>query len=388
MISTRDISSYLSCNGNNLPLFYTGTDYTGLILDRLKRRCPKLKPDRAWVKHYCAELDKRAKHYLDILNKLSIPDLKAIASSLSNFAWLVPGGAGPSKNYLLNMILEDLMRCKNHETIYGEEITEVEPKKLIKTRTGYCHNIDELLAYLISSKDSNLEPKDENNVEELWVNAQQKQAFLKNKFHDSQSLKQYHQMVRSMAQQKQRSMTLELFKYIEFIGKLGFILCSDEANSHAVGGFDNSIKAIVSFTKLLDQSPPGVKDQILELANYNSDSVSKIFSKINTTCIHGSGSALIEIYLYHFQNFKKKYPQLELLPLFQKNGENYTSIQFSGGMKYKNAVQKAKAKDVMYINFYAPNSIGKIVRLYRNFGYQLTASDLKEMRKLVKEFDL
>lgn len=385
MISTRDIDSYLSCRGRYIPL--TSTDHLGILLERLKKRCSKLKPDKGWVKHYCAELDNRAKHYLDTLNKLSITDLKAIASSLSiNFGWL--GGAGPSKNYLVDMIFNELQRCKNYETIYGEEITEMDPKKMCKTRNGYCHNIDELLAYLISTKDSNLEPKDENNVEELWVNAQQKQAFLKNKFHDAQSLKQYQQMVRSKAQQRQRSMTLELFKYIEFVGKLGFILCSDEATSHAVGGFDNSMKAIVSFTKLLDQSPPGVKDQILELANYNSDSVSKIFSKINTTCIHGSGSALIEIYLYHFQNFKKKYPQLELLPLFKKNGENYTSIQFSGNMKYKNAVQKAKAKDTVYRNYYAPNKIGKIIRLHRDFGYQLTASDLKEMRKLVKEFDL
>jgi len=385
MISTRDISSYLSCKRNYLSL--AGMDYTGLILERLKQRCPKLKPNRAWVKHYCDELNSRAKLYLDTLNKLSITDLKAIANSLNiNFGWL--GGAGPSKNYFITMIFDELMKCKNYETIFGESITEIDPKKMCKTKNNYCHNIDELLAYLISTKDSNLEPKDENNVEELWVNAQQKQAFLKNKFHDSQSLKQYHQMVRFKTQQKQRSMTLELFKYIEFVGKLGFILISDEPNSHAVGGFDNSMKAIISFTKLLDQSPPGVKDQILQLANFNSDSVSQLFSKINTTCIHGSGSALIGIYFYHFQNFKKKYPQLELLPLFQKNDENYVSIQFSGGMKYINAVKKAKAKDPVYRNYYAPNNIGKIIRLHRDFGYQLTANDLKEMRKLVKEFAL
>ena len=386
MISTRDISSYLSCKGKYIPL--TSTDYTGLILNRLKLRCPKLEPNRTWVKHYCDELDKRAKLYLDTLNKLSIADLKTIGNSLNiNFGWL--GGAGPSKNYLKEMIFNELMKCKNYETIYGEEITETPPKKMCKTKNGYCHNIDELLAYLISSKDSNLEPKDENNVEELWVNGQQKQKFLSNPFHESQNVKDYRQMVRSKAQQQQRVINLDLLKYIELIGKLGFILMNDEATSHAVGGFDNSIKAVVSFTKLLEQSPPGVKDKIMKCANLNSDSVSKLFAKINTTCIHGIGSGLVEIYFYQFQQLKKKFPQIQLLPLFKINGSRFTCIQFGGSKTYKDAVKAAKKNQIVYTNYYAPNTSGKIVKLHRTTGETLSADDdLKEMKKLVKEFGL
>ena len=102
--TSATVSSYLSCKGKYIPL--TSTDYTGLILNRLKLRCPKLEPNRTWVKHYCDELDKRAKLYLDTLNKLSIADLKTIGNSLNiNFGWL--GGAGPSKNYLKEMIFNE-----------------------------------------------------------------------------------------------------------------------------------------------------------------------------------------------------------------------------------------------------------------------------------------
>ena len=384
MISTRDIPSYSLCKGKYVP--FTSTDYTGLILERLKQRCPKLKPNRTWVKHYCDELDNRAKHYLDTLNKLSVADLKTIGNSLNiNFGWL--GGAGPSKNFLVDSIFIELIKCKNHETIYGESITEIDPKKLFKTRKGYCHHMDELLAYLISSGDGNLEPKDENNIEELWVNGQQKQKFLGNPFHDAESVKDYRQMVRS--KQQQRDINLDLFKYIELIGKLGFILMNDEATSHAVGGFDNSIKAVVSFTKLLEQSPPGIKDKIMKFANLNSDSVSTLFAKINTTCIHGIGSGLVEIYLYQFQQLKKKFPQIQLLPLFKINGSRFTCIQFGGSKTYKDAVKVAKKNQIVYTNYYAPNTSGKIVRLHRTTGDKLSAGDdLKEMKKLVKEFGL
>ena len=250
------------------------------------------------------------------------------------------------------MIFNELMKCKNYETIYGEEITETPPKKMCKTKNGYCHNIDELLAYLISSKDSNLEPKDENNVEELWVNAQQKQKFLGNPFHESQNVKDYRQMVRSKAQQQQRGMNLDFFKYIELIGKLGFVYTNDESTSLASQGFDASAKFLSDFTKIVEDAPPDIQDKIRKLKNFNE---STVMENLNSEqCLHGIGSNLIKIYFYHFQKYKKKFPEIKLLPLFLGgklgDGELYVATQFRGGKPFVNEVVDAKAgQHVFYL---------------------------------------
>ena len=374
MISTRDIPNYTRCKE---PEYYKVK-----ILEHLKKRCPKLDSNQKWVKPFCSQLTHRANNYLESLVKLSLKDLKDIAGILNIHR------PGNTKKNVAESILDELIFCNNHETIYGESITEINPKKLFKTRNEYCHNIDELLAYLISSEDGNSEPKDENNVERLWSNKQQKQEFLENKFHDPQALKRYHQMVRSKAQQQQRGMNLDFFKYIELIGKLGFVYTNDESTSGAGQGFDASAKFLAHFTKVVEDAPPDIQEKIRKLKNFNE---STVMENLNSEqCLHGIGSNLIKIYLYHFQKYKKKFPEIKLLPLFLGgklgDGELYVATQFHGGKPFVKEVLDAKAGQYVFYLLYSDRN-GKIIYTKRQKG-PLFSKNVQGMQELLSEFDL
>ena len=241
---------------------------------------------------------------------------------------------------------------------------------------------------MISSEDGNLEPKDENNVERLWSNKQQKQEFLENKFHDPQALKRYHQMVRSKAQQQQRGMNLDFFKYIELIGKLGFVYTNDESTSLASQGFDASAKFLSDFTKIVEDAPPDIQDKIRKLKNFNE---STVMENLNSEqCLHGIGSNLIKIYFYHFQKYKKKFPEIKLLPLFLGgklgDGELYVATQFRGGKPFVNEVVDAKAGQHVFYLLYSDRN-GKIIYTGRQKG-KLFSKNVEAMQELLSEFDL
>ena len=160
-------------------------------------------------------------------------------------------------------------------------------------------------------------------------------------------------MVRSKAQQQQRGMNLDFFKYIELIGKLGFVYTNDESTSLASQGFDASAKFLSDFTKIVEDAPPDIQQKIRKLKNFNE---STVMENLNSEqCLHGIGSNLIKIYLYHFQKYKKKFPQIKLLPLFlEGDRELYVATQFHGGKPFVKEVVDAKAGQyVFYLLFYS-----------------------------------
>ena len=380
MISTKDIDAYVRCKDDK-QRSYTKV-HTQNLYAYLKKRCPKLDLKKNWLKPLCSELTDRAELYLKELLKLSLKDLTDIADMLTIHY------PGKTKIKIAENILLRLMYCVNHETIYGEDITAIDPKKLFKTRNGYCHHIDELLAYLISSGDGNSEPKDENNVERLWVNVQQKQKFLEHPFHEPLELKRYHQMVRSRAQQQQRGMNLDFFKYIELIGKLGFVYMNDESTSWASQGFDASAKFLAEFTKIVEDAPPAIQEKIKNLRNFNDRTVIEILN--DDECLHGKGSGLIKIYFYHFEKYKKKFPQIQLLPLFIIyniiNGSTYAVTQFKGGKPLVEEIAKAQPGQIETFKLFGRDA-KKIIRI-NDFNGKLTEAQINAMQELLSEFDL
>jgi hypothetical protein len=375
MISTRDIDAYTRCkfsgNGN--------TRYLDSIQQHLKKRCPKVDSNKKWIEPFCSQLTNRAELYLKELVKLSLKDLKEIAGILNIYR------PGNTKIKIAENILIQLMYCRNHETIYGEEITAIDPKKIYKTRNNYCHHIDELLAYLISSGDRNLEPKDESNAERLWRDNYQKQEFLTNEFHDKQTLKQYRQMIRSKAQQQQRDMKLDFFKYIELIGKLGFVYMNDESTSWASQGFDASAKFLAVFTKVVEDAPPAIQEKIKNLKNFNDRTVIEILN--DDECLHGKGAGLIKIYLYHFEKYKKKFPQIITIPLYQIHKEYYAVPQFHGGKPLVQEIAKAKPGQIETFKLFGRDETKKIIRIHDTKG-KLTERQINAMQELLSEYDL
>jgi hypothetical protein len=378
MISTKDIDAYTRCKDDKQR--YTKI-HTQNLHAHLKKRCPKLDFEQNWLKPFCSELTDRAELYLKELLKSSLKNLKNIADMLNIH---YPGN---TKIKIAENILLRLMYCNNHETIYGEDITAIDPKKLFKTRNGYCHHIDELLAYLISSGDGNSEPKDENNVEKLWFNEQQKQKFLEHPFHEPQELKRYHQMVRSKAQQQQRGMNLDFLKYIELIGKLGFVYLNDESTSWARQGFDASAKFLAGFTKIVEDAPPAIQEKIKNLRNFNDRTVVETLN--DDECLHGIGANLIKIYFYHFEKYKKKFPKIQLLPLFVKHDKEYYAVtQFLGGKPLVEEIAKAQPGQRETLKLFGRDKeTRKIIRM-NDVNGKLTEAQINAMQELLSEFDL
>lgn len=280
-------------------------------------------------------------------------------------------------------------KCKNTQTLYGDSISEIDSKKFYKTRNNYCHHMDELLAYLVSSLDSHLEPLDENNVQRLWADSSQKQAFLKIPNLDPELLIKYNEMVSQKMKKQQSQAKMNFYKYIELIGKLGFILMNDETTSHAQTGFANSAKCIEKFIQLLDHSDLGIKDKIMNLRNYNSKSVIEELENISTTCIHGIGGNFASIYFYHYLKFKKMFPSIQLLPLFLEsfNGD-IKSPQFLGGKVFTKEIESSQPGQLISNNYFIPEPTTGKFQFYKREQGQLEKSQLMAMYELVSEFDL
>jgi hypothetical protein len=338
--------------------------------------------DQKWITPFCHELKIRAERYLEQLNKLSAIQLRGILKEY----WYVKKSA--KKKELVLEVLKLLSLCKNHETLYGDGITDIpiedlKNNKLFITKNLFCHHVDELLDYMIASKDSALEPLDSNKVERLWKNENQKSDFLKlvkYSSHNSDRLKSYQQMIVKKTLQQQKDLNKDFVKYLELIGKLGFAFSTDEAASWDTKGFDTSAKFLAVFTKLVDDAPPHIQENIYNLRNYNDSSVREIL--VSDECLHGKGMKLIRIYLYNLRKYQKKYPEIELLKIFTLRANKYYSPQFIGKKTLIQNIADANTKDLIYMFRYEVVENGKIIYTGKING-TLTESEIEAIQELV-----
>ncbi len=68
-------------------------------------------------------------------------------------------------------------------------------KKLITTSFGYCHNIDELVSYLIVIRDDNIEPLDITKTTKIWKNETEKAIIISHLGLDFSIREQYNIML-------------------------------------------------------------------------------------------------------------------------------------------------------------------------------------------------
>jgi hypothetical protein len=68
-------------------------------------------------------------------------------------------------------------------------------KKLITTSFGYCHDIDELVSYLIIVRNENVEPLDITKTTKIWKNEAEKATIISHPGLDLSIREQYNMML-------------------------------------------------------------------------------------------------------------------------------------------------------------------------------------------------
>lgn len=90
--------------------------------------------------------------------------------------------------------LRAVSNCKNTTTFMGDDIDELDPRYIYVTKNGYCHDIHDLITYLIRSQDTDIDPHDETKTIPLWTDAHEKKLFFQHPFLHPLKKKQYEKM--------------------------------------------------------------------------------------------------------------------------------------------------------------------------------------------------
>lgn len=263
---------------------------------QITKKCGK--KSASWISMFCQELEKRIDSLRQKYQTLSYTELKEMAK--------YRGLAVPrSKQKVIDTLLESSLKCLNHFTLYGDEIKEVPFSKLWITSNGYCHEIDELMEYLISSEGRNIDPLDSTNTIPIWNTDKEKTRLLQSKGIDPTIKKRYQQMI-----QNKKSIDIpfslpELETILDEIAKTSFILLNDKPFSFSDSGFSSAEEALGHFSNFLSLGWTTEQQQFIRKKLKNGTAPGTIDSILNdhSSCVHKKGNMFLEIYLYQIRQF-------------------------------------------------------------------------------------
>uniref|UniRef100_A0A6C0K4A4 Uncharacterized protein n=1 Tax=viral metagenome TaxID=1070528 RepID=A0A6C0K4A4_9ZZZZ len=248
----------------------------------------------------------------DIYRSLTIEDIKRILFFTNRYGKF-PNGM--NKELYVENLLRELMRCKNAKTmVMDEPILNLDPRKLFITPYRYCHSIDELLDYLMSSPYGDLDPLGRSG-QKIWNDDEAKEIFLNHPHLDRQNVKQLR-LKMGLPDQKPKKpdqkpkkpdqmLREEFFKAIDLLGKLGFLLLFLKR-----GQKDARIGEVAMsnyITNVLDELSPVERQKIYDLKDNYGKTVREIFDHIDT-CLHDKGFWLLTIYRDITGRMKQRYP--------------------------------------------------------------------------------
>jgi len=253
----------------------------------------------------------------DIYLSLTIEDIGRILFFTNRYRKF-PNGM--NKEFYVEYLLRELMRCKNAKTmVMDEPILNLDPRKLFITPYRYCHSIDELLDYLMSSPYGDLDPLGRSG-QKIWNDDEAKEIFLNHPHLDRQSVKQL-KLKMGLPDQKpdqkpdqNPDQMLQFFKAIDLLGKLSYALL------YLKGGQKDARIGEVAMsdyiTNVLDELSPVERQKIYDLKTTYGNTLREIFDK-KDVCLHLKGLWLREIYRDITGRMKKRYPyQFWKYPLY------------------------------------------------------------------------
>jgi hypothetical protein len=354
-------------NKSNLELYLKDRIQNQKII----QKCPKLKNIKNIEKYIKTIITKFIKDKYKKINKYTLrSNLAAINIFVSK---------NMPKDDMIKKIISAYLKCKNDFTILGDDIGDIDSARLFVTAQGYCHEVDELMTYLINSRDSDIEPLDQNRISR--ISDEQKTKLLKHNRVNWKLKKQYIQVLNNQSIHQLNNKTI--FNTLELIGKLGYILVNDEP-SNWKQGFKTSIEAIAYFLGYLDNLNKKDLNIVKKLRNRDGETIDQILSD-KDRCSHLKGTNLICIYLYNFQKIKDK----RLLPLFtyDKIKNEYYCPQFHNSKNFIQNVKNIQNEKCEFLCLSVSNN-GKIIFTKRLSNQKLNDLQIEAIKNLTKEFDL
>uniref|UniRef100_A0A6C0K148 Uncharacterized protein n=1 Tax=viral metagenome TaxID=1070528 RepID=A0A6C0K148_9ZZZZ len=329
------------------------------------------------------------RHLLEVFEKMDVDRLKRYVTFLSE-SW----PATSDKLSLIIELLQHLPKCQNSHTPFLEIIADIPGHLLHVTPYKRCHNVDELIDYLLSTP-KNRDPTD--LVDPLWYYPRDK-AFLFN--HPGISADN-----KSKLQQMEKNIPLADLPFdiylqsIEWIGKLGYIMRNDDPSNQGSEGFDVSERALIFFKSKMDALDETTKNRVLNLQyERQGDTVQMILKSLESTCLHLVGDWLIRVYLLHHrllldkiekEKMKRQRQQQQphrLCPVFRQMENNPNTIFFyifaTVNINYTNFNKQSPLIPVLYeYEFFQASYI-----FHREDKTTKDAEYIKVIQSLLEEF--
>lgn len=277
------------------------------VTDEIKKFCNTDKQvDESWVNPFCEELKKKIDYLSTEFKNMNRNELLDLVSKLNHNV-----RRNSSKEYLISVLLDSLKNCHNQLSIYGDEISEIPPEKLYITSSGYCHNIDELMTFIIGTEGKkNIEPHDSSNTIKIWQNEMEKNKITNSKHIDLLLKNKYNQMIN-----KKDTFDIPLDKLqtiMNMIAYLAFVCLNDHPSSFEDGDFSTATESLGLFSETINEFEEHERTFIYQLKNGSGSSLLQILQD-DAMCIHMKGDQILNIYLYSYHKWGGKSSKLKLV---------------------------------------------------------------------------
>ena len=202
--------------------------------------------------------------------------------------------------------------CLNAHDLMQYSIDEMETETFIKTASGYCYDVNDLVQFMIVNHDRNSDPIE--NSKKIWNNDMEKATILSHPGLEKEMLDSYYKMLENVQQEKLKRLEImwDQRNVLQQIGETGFICLNDQFSEFGNEGFDYSARAIDRLYKTIDKLHN--KSEWRKLRGGRIE-LGQVLDDIPNTCIHGTGFKLSYLFSYFQAELMKeigKYVENEL----------------------------------------------------------------------------
>lgn len=180
--------------------------------------------------------------------------------------------------------------CTNPSTLMGDEVADIDPRRLYRAWTGNCYDIvEDLYPYLLSGKTT-----DPYTNQPLWRNDAERDEILRHRGLSPAQRKQLHaKLLGGNPLTEDMQELLKRNKQVfHLIGTVGLILYGDYHPD-----FKPSQEALAHLDDAISKSPDADKLGDIRATQLNSITLGEIMSEQGSSCIHGIGMRLARLYL-------------------------------------------------------------------------------------------
>jgi hypothetical protein len=205
-----------------------------------------------------------------------------------------PKKPSPSREIEIQLDQKD-RNCRNVHDLMQYSIDDMDKETFIKTAAGYCYDINDLVQFLIVSRDRNSDPIE--NSKKIWNDDMEKATILSHPGLEKEMLDSYYKMLENVQQEKLKRLQIlwDQRNVLQQIGETGFVCLSDQISEFGDKGFEYAPKAIDRLYKIIDKQHNKSEWRKLRAGRIE---LGQVLNDIPNTCIHGTGFKLSYLFAY------------------------------------------------------------------------------------------